>query len=217
MPVQMYRLEDAATPMSESSATTTRTFSASGLKSTSSKHSSSPSATAKGLYILCDGMGGHDGGEIASQFTLKPSENSLTSWENQLPTAETIREGVLLANQAIFEINQKDCRSGSKAHQYHSCRSLSSRHKIRRSPRRRQPSLPTQKGTNPGTNHLRPRSRAAGDSARGRPGNCLFPSRRLSTDSSPRRETVIFSSPTCSFGLVRRYFVDFGFRRSDRQ
>ncbi|MFS8118437.1 MAG: serine/threonine phosphatase, partial [Microcoleus sp.] len=68
----------------------------------------------KGLYILCDGMGGHDSGEVASQLAAETlREFFQTSWENQLPQADTIRQGVLLANKAIFEINQKDGRSGS--------------------------------------------------------------------------------------------------------
>ncbi len=68
----------------------------------------------KGLYILCDGMGGHDSGEVASQLAAETlREFFQTSWENQLPDPDTIREGVLLANKAIFEINQKDGRSGS--------------------------------------------------------------------------------------------------------
>ncbi len=68
----------------------------------------------KGLYILCDGMGGHDSGEVASQLAAETlREFFQTNWENQLPQADTIREGVLLANKAIFEINQKDGRSGS--------------------------------------------------------------------------------------------------------
>ncbi|MBE9097850.1 serine/threonine phosphatase, partial [Tychonema sp. LEGE 07203] len=68
----------------------------------------------KGLYILCDGMGGHDSGEVASQLAAETlREFFQTRWENQLPQTDTIREGVLLANKAIFEINQKDGRSGS--------------------------------------------------------------------------------------------------------
>ncbi|MEG5060607.1 serine/threonine phosphatase [Microcoleus sp. A2-C5] len=68
----------------------------------------------KGLYILCDGMGGHDSGEVASQLAAETLRDFFqTSWQNQLPQADTIREGVLLANKAIFEINQKDGRSGS--------------------------------------------------------------------------------------------------------
>ncbi|WP_293363544.1 MULTISPECIES: serine/threonine phosphatase [unclassified Microcoleus] len=67
----------------------------------------------KGLYILCDGMGGHDSGEVASQLAAETlREFFQTCWENQLPEPDTIRQGVLLANKAIFEINQKDGRSG---------------------------------------------------------------------------------------------------------
>lgn len=68
----------------------------------------------KGLYILCDGMGGHDSGEVASQLAAETLRDFFQNcWENQLPQADTIREGVILANKAIFEINQNDKRSGS--------------------------------------------------------------------------------------------------------
>jgi protein phosphatase len=68
----------------------------------------------KGLYILCDGMGGHDSGEVASQLAVESLKQYFHEhWGEQLPSAEIIREGVLLANQAIYEINQIDARSGS--------------------------------------------------------------------------------------------------------
>ena len=75
---------------------------------------------AKGLYVLCDGMGGHDGGEQASAIgvqTLK--EYFQTHWfdlpesEERLPSTDIIEEGILLANQAIYAVNQSQNRSGN--------------------------------------------------------------------------------------------------------
>ena len=72
------------------------------------------SISAQGLYILCDGMGGHAGGEIASSMTVQILlDYFATRWGDTLPDEQTIREGIVAANEAVFEINQKNSAQGS--------------------------------------------------------------------------------------------------------
>jgi len=71
---------------------------------------------AKGIYVLCDGMGGHASGEVASQLgvdTIKQYFKTKGSWSLDLPSEETIRKAVLQANEVIYDINQQEVRSGS--------------------------------------------------------------------------------------------------------
>lgn len=68
----------------------------------------------RGLYILCDGMGGHEGGEVASALAVETLREFFQKhWQDFLPSEEMIRQGILEANRALYEINQQDDREGS--------------------------------------------------------------------------------------------------------
>jgi protein phosphatase len=77
---------------------------------------------ARGLYVLCDGMGGHASGEVASQLAVDTLRNYFKQYwqdltanglESKLPTTQIIREAIQLANKVIFDMNQDGDRSGS--------------------------------------------------------------------------------------------------------
>jgi serine/threonine protein phosphatase PrpC len=73
------------------------------------------SVQARGLYVLCDGMGGHAAGEVASAMAVETIRRYFQdNWQDQqLPTEDSVREAVLLANQAIYDVNQQNARSGN--------------------------------------------------------------------------------------------------------
>lgn len=114
LPVQLISLEDAgSTDVGRQRHHNEDYF---GIETTINKQQN-PTDThvqVRGLYILCDGMGGHAAGEVASTMAVKTLQQYFqTHWQpQQLPVEDTIREAVRLANQAIYDVNQQDARSG---------------------------------------------------------------------------------------------------------
>lgn len=67
---------------------------------------------AKGIFILCDGMGGHASGEVASQLAVTTLQQQLQQ-QQTLPNADQLCQAIVAANQAIYSRNQQNASSGS--------------------------------------------------------------------------------------------------------
>ncbi|MBE9031418.1 serine/threonine phosphatase [filamentous cyanobacterium LEGE 11480] len=75
-------------------------------------------AKAKGLYVLCDGMGGHAGGEVASRMAVETLQEELRqSWYGSdiwgLPDQSTIVAAIHAANDKIYRQNLDAARMGN--------------------------------------------------------------------------------------------------------
>ncbi len=87
-----------------------------GIKTTviNRENSNSKVLEVRNLYIVCDGMGGHAAGEVASAMAVDSLQKYFqANWTNEFPDEVTIRDGILQANQILCEINSNNSRSGS--------------------------------------------------------------------------------------------------------
>lgn len=61
-----------------------------------------------GIYVIADGMGGHNAGEIASKLAVETTLNYIKNHINENDIAKILNEAIQLANKKIYEISQND-------------------------------------------------------------------------------------------------------------
>ena len=58
------------------------------------------------IYIVADGMGGHNAGEVASKLAVETTISSIKSLENIDDIEKSLTESIKIANKKIFQLSQ---------------------------------------------------------------------------------------------------------------
>ena len=123
LPMQLFNLEDAGRTDIGRQRDHNEDYFGIETQATKLESPSGKTVHARNLYILCDGMGGHAGGEVASALAVDTLRRYFKEkWQsapfsvdgaNTLPGPDVLIEAVQLANKAIYDVNQQNARSGS--------------------------------------------------------------------------------------------------------
>jgi len=123
LPMQLFNLEDAGRTDIGRQRDHNEDYFGIETQTTKLESPSGKTVHARNLYILCDGMGGHAGGEVASALAVDTLRRYFKEkWQsapfsdsaaNKLPSPDVLIDAVQLANKAIYDVNQQNARSGS--------------------------------------------------------------------------------------------------------
>lgn len=106
LPLELFNLVDAGDTNIGSTRDCNEDFFAIESHIHKQRNSQKQTIRARGLYIVCDGMGGHLAGEVASAMAVDILQDYFhRHWLEQLPDRDTILQGIHLANERIYQEN----------------------------------------------------------------------------------------------------------------